>query len=112
MTPETALATYEDVAAVTEALNARLCEGDVDGAAGLAQQREALVARLSETPPPLAAMPTIERIISLDQELMQRLEEAKRETHVALRGLAVGRQGLRTYRGAPATSPAFVDRVG
>lgn len=104
-------AAYADVAAVTEALCARLRGGDVDGAAGFAAQREALIASLAHAPAPSEAAATIERILALDRELLALLETLKQRTRTALRELADGRRSLQSYRGAPGAS-AFVDQLG
>lgn len=108
----TLLARYEDLAAVTEALCARLRGGDVEGAAEFAREREALVERLSQAPPPTEAAATIERILGLDSTIVELLDELTHLTRTALDGLSGGRQSLRSYRGGAEASSAFVDRLG
>lgn len=112
MTAAALLATYEDLATVTEALCARLRGGDVDGAAGFAQEREALVTHLSQAPAPSEVVATIERILAIDREVLALLEALTQQTRLALTGYANGRQSLRSYRGGAGASSAFVDQLG
>jgi hypothetical protein len=54
---------YEDLAATTEALCARLREGDVAGAADLVQKRETQLANLVTDAAPSQAAETISRAV-------------------------------------------------
>ena len=103
---------YQQLATVTEALCARLRGGDVEGAAVLAEERDALVKRLARMPAPRDAGATIERVLALDGEVLELLESLKHQTRAALDGLAGGRESLRSYRGGPGASAAFFDRLG
>jgi hypothetical protein len=114
--PARASALYQELVRLGEATVARLRDGDDAGLPSAMDERDALVAAIVATPVSPAEAPeigaAIRRVLVLDQELLALLEACKARVSQELARLAAGRAALTSYRTAPPSSAAYIERLG
>ncbi|HTY79038.1 MAG TPA: flagellar protein FliT [Candidatus Bathyarchaeia archaeon] len=115
---------YGEILRVTGELCAHLRAGDDASAERLSGERQSLLGRIAWPAPVLRPAPgqsrhrgsrpesaaIIERILTLDRELLMLLAERKARVSRELTELGRGRRTLAAYRGPSAQTPHFLDR--
>ena len=108
-------ALYEDLVRLGEATATSIRNGDDSGLESAMARRAELVAAIAATPVTPAEVPdiaaAIRRVLDLDVELLAFVEARKVRVRQELAKIGESRTALETYRAAPPTSAAYIERL-
>ena len=102
---------YEELERLTTEACAEARDGDPDRLVMLVEQRQVFVELIHRADVAVDGA-AVERILSLDRELLARVSARQAHLRDDLARLAWARESLAAYAAAPPRGPAYVERTG
>jgi hypothetical protein len=114
--PPDAASLYAELLRLTEEMHGAARDGDATALGDLFERRDVVVSAIGGAPvaaeSAAALSGIVERVLTLDRELLAALSARRDSTREALEAVIARRRSLQSYRGAPPSGPLFVERLG